>query len=204
MALRMTGIDEKTARFQALSAFTRAGFTTRESELIVNHPQRRSIITWLIVLGNAGIVALIVTATSSIATSMNYKLVIDIGLMVIGVYLVYRLTGHTRFIQKWEALVMKRVLKGKTFAYVPPVQHLLRLAGDWGVVRIIVSRRSPLAGLAVNKDPLPVPDAIILGLEHQGKWVPGQAIEEPIEARDAVILYGRLTAIEERFGVISK
>ena len=30
IALRMTGLDEKTASFQALSAFTRAGFTTRE------------------------------------------------------------------------------------------------------------------------------------------------------------------------------
>ena len=61
VALRLTGLDPKTANFQALSAFTRAGFTTRESELVVNHPRRRTIVTWLIVLGNAGIVAVIVT-----------------------------------------------------------------------------------------------------------------------------------------------
>ena len=64
IALRLTGLDEKTANFQALSAFTRAGFTTRESESVVSHPQRRTIVSWLIVLGNAGIVAVIVTGTS--------------------------------------------------------------------------------------------------------------------------------------------
>ena len=52
IALMMTGMDRKKASFQALSAFTRAGFTTREAEAVVNNPQRRRIITWLIILGN--------------------------------------------------------------------------------------------------------------------------------------------------------
>jgi Trk-type K+ transport system membrane component len=204
IALRMTGIDEKTARFQALSAFTRAGFTTRESELIVNHPQRRSIITWLIILGNAGIVAVIVTATSSITTSLNYRLAINMGLLIAGLYLMYRLVRHTGLTRRWENLVMNRVFKGRSFVHVPPVQHLLRLAGDYGVARVIVSRKSPLSGFAVNKGPLPVPDAIVLGIEHAGKWVPGQHIEEPVDAGDTVIIYGRLTAIEESFGIFNK
>ena len=41
VALRLTGIPEEVARFQARSAFTGAGFTTSESEAIVNHPVRR-------------------------------------------------------------------------------------------------------------------------------------------------------------------
>lgn len=34
IALMMTGMDEKRARFQALSAFTGTGFTTREQSLL--------------------------------------------------------------------------------------------------------------------------------------------------------------------------
>jgi len=34
IALMMTGIDEERARFQALSAFTGTGFTTREQSLL--------------------------------------------------------------------------------------------------------------------------------------------------------------------------
>jgi Trk-type K+ transport system membrane component len=41
VALRLTGLVESVARFQALSAISGAGFTTRESESIVNYPVRR-------------------------------------------------------------------------------------------------------------------------------------------------------------------
>ncbi len=38
MALMATGLSRDAARFQARSAFTGSGFTTRESESVVNHP----------------------------------------------------------------------------------------------------------------------------------------------------------------------
>jgi hypothetical protein len=44
VALRLTGLPEEPARFQARSAFTGTGFTTSESEAIVNHPVRRRIV----------------------------------------------------------------------------------------------------------------------------------------------------------------
>ena len=69
IALMMTGMDQERARFQALSAFSRAGFTTREAEMVVNNPRRRRIISWLIILGNAGLVAIIVTATRTAQTA---------------------------------------------------------------------------------------------------------------------------------------
>ena len=63
--LKMTGLDDRTARFQALSAFTGTGFTTRDSEHIVNNEIRRKIIMVLMVLGNAGIVSVIATLALS-------------------------------------------------------------------------------------------------------------------------------------------
>ena len=40
VALQLTGLDKPTANFQALSALTGTGFTTREAELVTNHPMR--------------------------------------------------------------------------------------------------------------------------------------------------------------------
>ena len=54
VALRLTGMPEEAARFQARSAFTGAGFTTSESEAIVNHPVRRRIVSTLMVVGSIG------------------------------------------------------------------------------------------------------------------------------------------------------
>ena len=51
VALMLTGLSLDAAMFQAQSAFMGVGFTTRESETVVNHPMRRRIIGWLMLLG---------------------------------------------------------------------------------------------------------------------------------------------------------
>lgn len=55
--LTATGMSRETARFQARSAFSGTGFTTKEAEDVLNHPVRRKVIAGLMLLGNAGIVA---------------------------------------------------------------------------------------------------------------------------------------------------
>ena len=57
--LTHTGLSRESSRFQARSAFTGVGFTTSESEKVVNHPVRRKILQVLMILGNAGIVTAI-------------------------------------------------------------------------------------------------------------------------------------------------
>lgn len=61
VALRLTGLPEQNARFQAMSALTGTGYTTTEAEMIVNYPIRRKIISWLMVFGNLGIVSVLST-----------------------------------------------------------------------------------------------------------------------------------------------
>lgn len=56
VALALTGMSQPAARFQARSALTGAGFTTSESERVVNHPVRRRVIMWLMLVGNTGLV----------------------------------------------------------------------------------------------------------------------------------------------------
>jgi hypothetical protein len=73
-ALTLTGLDQKRARFQALSAYSGTGFTTKETEAVVNHPQRRHIIPWLIV-----------TTTTSFSTSTGYQIPINVLVLVVGI-----------------------------------------------------------------------------------------------------------------------
>ena len=65
VALRLTGLPEQNARFQAMSALTGTGFTTTEAEMVVNYPIRRKIISWLMIFGNLGIVTVLSTLTIS-------------------------------------------------------------------------------------------------------------------------------------------
>ena len=59
LVLEATGLDRRRARFQVLSAFTGTGFTTSEAEAVIRHPQRRRIISTLMVVGNLGILSLL-------------------------------------------------------------------------------------------------------------------------------------------------
>ena len=47
LALQRTGLSREAATFQAQSAFMGVGFTTSESESLVNHPVRRPRLAFL-------------------------------------------------------------------------------------------------------------------------------------------------------------
>src|SRR6056297_4320645 len=59
LALEATGLSADAARFQAQSMFTGVGFTTSEAESITVDPARRRVASWLMLLGNVGIVSII-------------------------------------------------------------------------------------------------------------------------------------------------
>jgi hypothetical protein len=84
-ALMMTGLSYDTASFQAYSAFFGVGFTTREAEMVVNHPVRRRIIRDLILAGNVGLTSalatLVVTLMQSATTA---RLLMLVGLAILG------------------------------------------------------------------------------------------------------------------------
>ena len=90
--LRHTGLPDNIARFQSISALSGTGFTTSESELIVNFPVRRRVLIFLMILGNLGmasvattfIVALIATEgeTGAVLTQV-VAFVIAIGLTLL-------------------------------------------------------------------------------------------------------------------------
>ena len=69
VALRLTGLAEESARFQALSAFTGTGFTTSESEMVVNYPVRRRILSLLMIIGNLGFVTVFATVVVSLVNT---------------------------------------------------------------------------------------------------------------------------------------
>jgi K+/H+ antiporter YhaU regulatory subunit KhtT len=69
VALTLTGLSREMARFQARSAFSTSGFTTNESESIVNHPVRRRIVFTLMMVGNVGFIGVIATSVSSVTSN---------------------------------------------------------------------------------------------------------------------------------------
>jgi len=198
IALMMTGMDRKKASFQALSAFTRAGFTTREAEAVVNNPQRRRIITWLIILGNAGLVAVIVSATSSIVSSEGYQVPITIFAIIVGTYLIYKLVSRAGFTRRWERFVERRFIKSHAFEE-GVTEDLLHFIEGYGLVRAIITENSPFVGAILSDVRALDRDMVILGIERGKDWIPHPTAKVTIEKDDKIIVYGHTNVLRGIF-----
>lgn len=195
----MTGLDEKRAKFQALSAFSGTGFTTKEAESVINHPKRRRIVSWLMILGNAGIVTVVVTATSSIVTSKGYHLPIDILLLLAGIVLIYKLATHRGFIRRWESFIEDKFIKSGVFEE-GVTEDLLHFVAGYGLVRVIVTESSPLIGGSLAEHKLTEKKILVLGIERGRNWVPIPKSTERIQDGDKVVVYGSLKILKNLFG----
>lgn len=202
IALMMTGMKKDRAVFQALSAFSGTGFTTREAERVVNHPARRKIISWLMIFGNAGIVTVIITATSSMVTSGGARLPLNAAILVIGIIIIYKIASSKGFIQRWERYIEKKLIHLPAFDEAP-VEDLLHLIEGYGLVRATIKSDSPLIGKTVgdflSDCKICREDITVLGIERDKEWLPIPKLDEHITDGDMLIAYGRLDALKGFF-----
>ena len=196
IALMMTGLEKKKARFQALSAFSGTGFTTKEAELVINHPVRRKIMTWLMIMGNAGVVTVIVTATSSFATSSGFQLPINVLVLILGIFLIYKIMTHRKIIKKWENFIERKLIKSPAFEEAS-TEDLLHFLEGYGLVKKIIREGSPLAGCSISECRLNEKGALVLGIERAMNWIPIPKASEKLKIDDRLVVYGPNDVLKE-------
>jgi hypothetical protein len=133
IALIHTGLSTQSARFQARSAYTGAGFTTSESEKIMRHPDRRKIVFNLMLIGNAGIVtvmsSLILTfVLPNTLTSKLYGLVI----VVLGLGLIWWAI-KSEWVDRVLSKIINRMLKKYTDLDILDYAAVLHLKDDFKI-----------------------------------------------------------------------
>ncbi len=196
IALMMTGMEKKKARFQALSAFSGTGFTTKEAELVINHPVRRKIVSWLMIMGNAGIVTVIVTATSSLASSRGLQLPVNVLILIIGIFLIYRIATRGKFTRKWEGFIERRLKRSPHFEE-GAMEDLLHFLEGYGLIKKILTKESSLIALALHETKLSAEGLLVLGIERGKTWIPTPKSSEKLREGDHVIVYGPLDRLKE-------
>jgi TrkA-C domain len=163
-ALMMTGISWDTASFQAYSAFFGVGFTTKEAELVVNHPVRRRIIRDLILAGNVGL-------TSALAT-----------------LIVSRLT----WFQKMLDHVIQHTLERSGMVRALDYELLLRIQHGYVVSEIEVLPGTFLAGRTLRESRPWDRGVVILAITRDGKTHSGiPARDDLIKSGDILTAYGK-------------
>lgn len=197
VALAHTGLSYEAARFQARSAFTGVGFTTNESEKVVNHPVRRRILMALMLVGNAGIVtaasSLILTFTS--LDDPRTHSATAIVALVTGLTALVAVASSDWVDRKFSVLI-GWALERFTTLDVRDYDNLLHLNGEYRVVELYVEPDDWLAEKALSQLDLRGEGVNVLGIQRAGGTYEGNPDgDTEVRAGDVLIGYGRVSAL---------
>lgn len=198
IALTHTGLSREAARFQARSAFTGAGFTTNESERVVNHPVRRRIVLLLMLLGNAGIV----TAVSSliltfVSAGNSQSLSLKIVLLIAGLAALWTLS-MSAWINRHLSRLISWALREYTDLDVRDYASLMRLAKDYRLVELQIEPEDWLAEKSLTEARLRDEGIVVLGVKRaDGTYLGAPRGLTRLFAGDTLVLYGRVSSLEE-------
>lgn len=195
IALEMTGMERSRARFQALSAFSGTGFTTREAESVVSHPRRRKIVTYLMILGNAGIVSVIATFVLSLKETGVFRPSLNLVIIMVSILVLYRIASNREFAQKLTKRI-KELLKEKLHFEKVYVEELLQQSDGYGIAKILVAKKSKVTGSTVSTSGFKERDLLILSVERDKEVIHVPDAQTTIRAGDRLICYGKLDNLE--------
>lgn len=191
-ALMMTGLSWDTASFQSYSAFFGVGFTTREAEMVVNHPIRRRIIRDLIFAGNVGLTSALATLVVSVMqTHTGEQAVLLISTIVgglVGLVFLFRV----KFVQRFVDGIIQKAVQKAGLVHVLDYELLLRVQAGYCVSEIEVLPDCPLVGRPLSESRPWDKGIVILAIKRNEQTMPGIPNRgDVIEAGDVLTAYGR-------------
>ncbi|MFA5928372.1 MAG: TrkA C-terminal domain-containing protein [Candidatus Margulisiibacteriota bacterium] len=186
--LTFTGLDRDTAKFQAISALTGTGFTTREAEQMLENRQRRQIISALMIIGQAGVILLIAGVFHQY---QNNIFTINLLWYLAVIYVIYKIVTSQKFsfwFRKWlESLLTKSgKLKKRR------IEELLKLDDGFGVAELDVGIHSEYDGKNIASLGFREMDILILSVERGGKVWSLPKSDYVIEKGDVLTCYAKL------------
>lgn len=195
VAMRLTGLPENVARFQCISALTGTGFTTDESEMIVNYPIRRRILVTLMILGNLGMVSVAATFIVAFVATAPEAGAITAQILSIAVAIgVILLVMTNKTLDRLMCGLIGSVLQRTTGLGQRRYQRTLQLDNGFCVAEHVYGRTHsrPVGELSLGDFPLTL--LAVRGEEtHQNEQISDAFVVSP---GDSLVCYGSECAHE--------
>jgi hypothetical protein len=203
VALVFTGLSRDLARFQARSAFTGCGFTTREAEQIVQHPLRRRIVMFLMLLGNGTVVVAISSLIpvfvsvpdeeGNPALSLQYRLL----WLALGLLLMWMLAA-SKWVDRQLSKLIGWALTRFTSLEVQDYHGLLRMSEGYTAREMEVHPGYWVVGKNLAELRLSDEGVQVLGIRRaNGDYVGTPTGNTYIRRDDTLVVYGRTAHLEE-------
>ena len=197
LVLKVTGLSLQKARFQVISIITHTGFTTRESELITQHTQRRKIASVLMVLSyiaQATLISLLFNVITQDSTQLIY-----VGILLVAVILfIVIITRNKFFSSRLDRLIEKfisnRIMKKKA---AKPIDEVIKVSPGYGIYEIVVDSRSKICDVTLNEAKLNDMFIHVLKIDRGAETVDFPTANFKIVEGDVLIAYGKLESVRD-------
>ena len=215
VAFVFTGLSKDLARFQARSAFTGCGFTTSESERVLEHPVRRRIVMILMLLGN-GVVVMAISSLIPVFITLfrstseedfsGTVLGMRILLLVAGLLLIWALS-ISKWLDERTSRIIGWALQRFTRLDVRDYHALLHLSEGYSVTEVHVSAGDWVAGKNLLELRLADEGMQVLGIHRMdGEYIGSPTGGTYIRNGDTLLAYGqsdKLVELERRRAGVS-
>lgn len=202
IALELIGLSTEIASFQAQSAFSGVGFTTRESEKIVTHPVRRRIIRILILMGGAGVTTSIATLVLAFVGQTGRSVLVRGEFLLLGLVCIFFI-ARSRHLYNFMKTVITKALEKWTSLRIYDYEQLFGLGEGYAIAKISIRQDNPLSDKPIKELRAQLEGVLILAVyRRSGKKT--QFIGAPhgdfmLNVGDELICYAKEEEIAKKF-----
>jgi K+/H+ antiporter YhaU regulatory subunit KhtT len=196
-ALTHTGLSKEAAKFQARSAFTGVGYTTSESEKIVNHPVRRRIVLTLMLIGNVGVISavasLILTFVGKDLTTKDT--IIRAAIILVSLGALIKLS-KSKWMENRIVKIINRALEKFSRVKVKDYVELLKLQDGYEITVLTIKEDDWMNGRTLGESNLRREGLNVLGIQrYDGTYLGTPDGDTKIVEQDQLMLYGRVESV---------
>lgn len=197
IVLKLTGLELSKARFQVISILTHTGFTTRESELIVQHPTRRKIASVLMIVSYVAQITLITLLFNVLTQATRNILGTAIALFIMAAFVI--LVTQSKKLSNWfdqvtEKLLKKRIQKS---ASGDRIEQVLNLSPEFSIYGLLVDTDSFICDKTLSELKLKEHFIQILKIDRGSEVIDFPLADTRLLAGDRLIVYGKIDALTQ-------
>lgn len=198
-ALTHTGLSRESAKFQARSAFTGVGYTTSESERIVNHPVRRRIVLTLMLIGNVGVISavasLILTFVGKDITAKDT--IIRLVIILVSLFGLWKLS-KSKWMENRIVKIINKALDKFSAVKVKDYVELLKLQDGYEITVLTIREDDWMNEKTLGECDLRNEGVNVLGIQrYDGTYIGTPDGDSKIVATDQLMVYGRIESIRK-------
>jgi len=197
ISLKITGMSREKARFQVISLLTSTGFTTRESELITQHPIRRKIAERIMIFKYfASIIGTATLFNVYVELLKEQIKTIDIVIWLIMLSAIFGILKNKWIILRIDTFVERSLVKQARENKRRYNSQALLDSEDFGIVDVVLDQGNYLVGLRIKDSGLKSKFIQVLQIGKGDKNYPFPKPEYIFEDGDKLTIYGKMDEVK--------